>query len=290
MGLAPIIVEELMPMVRRVAEDTGAVVVLVEQHVHLALEVADRAMVMVHGDIVLDRPAVAARRRSDTARGRLSGRLTLQSPTRRSPRESCARERLPLMPSRPISVPRRGLTDKQATTVERLYAEAMALLKEVGPEDLAMRAVGQRAGVSPATVYTYFSSKDHLFAELFWRMVEQEGGIELTAATVVGRMQELVRHLAHVVAAVPELTAAVNKSLLAGDPEVHRVRADIAVWCVGRFRDAIGNDARIPTQILMTLSFAVTGALMQAAMGVFSYEVLGDNLSDAVAVIMRDAA
>jgi branched-chain amino acid transport system ATP-binding protein len=57
MGLAPIIVEELMPMVRRVAQDTGAVVVLVEQHVHLALEVADRAMVIVHGEIVLDRTA-----------------------------------------------------------------------------------------------------------------------------------------------------------------------------------------------------------------------------------------
>lgn len=57
MGLAPIIVEELMPMVRRVAEDTGAVVVLVEQHVHLALEVADRAMVLIHGEVVLDRTA-----------------------------------------------------------------------------------------------------------------------------------------------------------------------------------------------------------------------------------------
>ena len=57
MGLAPIIVEELMPMVRRVAEDTGAVVVLVEQHVHLALEVADRAMVLIHGEILLDRTA-----------------------------------------------------------------------------------------------------------------------------------------------------------------------------------------------------------------------------------------
>ncbi|GAA3512841.1 ABC transporter ATP-binding protein [Aeromicrobium panaciterrae] len=57
MGLAPIIVEELMPTVRRVAEDTGAVVVLVEQHVHLALEVADRALVLVHGEVVLDRTA-----------------------------------------------------------------------------------------------------------------------------------------------------------------------------------------------------------------------------------------
>ncbi len=54
MGLAPVIVEQLLPMVRRIATESNAVVILVEQHVALALEVADRALVLVHGRVSLE--------------------------------------------------------------------------------------------------------------------------------------------------------------------------------------------------------------------------------------------
>ena len=51
MGLAPIIVEQLMVKLREIADRTDAAVILVEQHVHLALEIADRALVVVHGEV-----------------------------------------------------------------------------------------------------------------------------------------------------------------------------------------------------------------------------------------------
>ncbi|MFE4256975.1 ABC transporter ATP-binding protein [Streptomyces sp. NPDC056910] len=52
MGLAPVIVERLLAMVRTVADDLGLSVLFVEQHVRMALGVADSAYVISHGRLI----------------------------------------------------------------------------------------------------------------------------------------------------------------------------------------------------------------------------------------------
>jgi branched-chain amino acid transport system ATP-binding protein len=65
MGLAPLIVESLFERVKRIAKDHGCAVLLVEQHVTLALEVADTASVLNRGSIVLHGTAEDVRRGAD---------------------------------------------------------------------------------------------------------------------------------------------------------------------------------------------------------------------------------
>ena len=57
LGLAPLVVESLLDTIRVIADDTGCGVLLVEQHVQMALGAADSAYVLSRGSIVMSGPA-----------------------------------------------------------------------------------------------------------------------------------------------------------------------------------------------------------------------------------------
>ena len=65
LGLAPVIVERLLPILRRVATEFGTSVLFVEQHVALALEISDRAYILAHGRIRLEGAAADLSKRQE---------------------------------------------------------------------------------------------------------------------------------------------------------------------------------------------------------------------------------
>jgi branched-chain amino acid transport system ATP-binding protein len=56
-GLAPLIVEELFAILRRINEETGVAMLIVEQNAALALELAEHAYLLETGRMVMDAPA-----------------------------------------------------------------------------------------------------------------------------------------------------------------------------------------------------------------------------------------
>ncbi len=65
LGLAPLLVEEIFEVVKRINAEEGTSILLVEQNARAALDVVDYGYVMENGRVVLDGPAEALRENED---------------------------------------------------------------------------------------------------------------------------------------------------------------------------------------------------------------------------------
>ncbi|MBF4162238.1 TetR/AcrR family transcriptional regulator [Nocardioides acrostichi] len=192
------------------------------------------------------------------------------------------------MSSQMSTTARQAVDGRRAETLGRLLLAGSDELRATGYEALTIRSVATRAGVSAATAYTYVASKNHLFAELFWRYLDHEVPQVVSGDTPVARVQAVTRQMGAALAAVPELAAAVTPALLSSDPDVERLRLRIGADFVHRFEAALG-DAATPA-LLDALVLAFSGALLQAGMGVMTYTDMGDRLDPVVAAIVAGHA
>lgn len=181
--------------------------------------------------------------------------------------------------------PRRHLTPRQARTVDRLTEAAVGELTAEGYAALTVRGVAKRAGVAPATAYTYFASKEHLVAEVYWRrFAGQDPRPVDRRRSPARRATDVLLDFALVVAEETELAAAVTVALLADDPEVRELRLQIGLEMHRRLTEALGDDA--DPLAVQTLELATTGALLQVGTGHLAYADIPNLLADISALVL----
>jgi AcrR family transcriptional regulator len=193
-----------------------------------------------------------------------------------------------------LSIERR-LTADQAARRIRVREAARELAAEGGYGAVTMQAVADRSGVARATIYRYFTSKDHLLAEVI-----AEWGRQITAdlrrSPPQGALPErVVGVFARVIEAAqrePRLTAAVLASATSADPEAIRAQGHFASLIRTYLETALGAEP-VPRQgeleILMGHVFFsalvhMTGGRIDGAGAIRSLEIAARTFFRAGAV------
>lgn len=166
--------------------------------------------------------------------------------------------------------PRQTLSKRQAATVERLLEAGLAQLRENGYQELSLRAVAARAGVTHTTAYSYFGSKAHLIAAIFWHRVRELPEPSLDPeAPLSERLTAALHDPGLLFAGEPELTDAATAAVLLHEPDIRRLRDAVGAELARRISTALGPDA--DPEIVDIVLMAFSGAMLQAGMGYMDF-------------------
>jgi AcrR family transcriptional regulator len=188
-------------------------------------------------------------------------------------------------PSDPGERPeRRHLSERQAEVMERLVSAAVAEAEERPYGEISVRSIAKRAGVAPATAYTYFSGKDHLLALVLWRAVESSPQLVDLALPAPERVAELVRTMGFA-ALGPGAVAAGTTALLTDGPDARRVRAHLGEEIDRRLAAALGAEVNSVVRGILVLTY--TGALISAGMGHLPFEAVPALMAQATELMTR---
>jgi AcrR family transcriptional regulator len=176
---------------------------------------------------------------------------------------------------------------RQEETFRKVLTAGVEMLRESSYADLTVRAVAARAKVAPATAYTYFSSKNHLIAEVYLDLMRRVPYFTDVNDTTPTRVEKALRAMTLTVADEPEVAAACTTALLSSnDAAVTTVRDRIGAEIHRRIRSAMGPDADPRT--VSALEMTYFGALVHAGSGYVSYREIADRLSYVVRLVLGE--
>ncbi len=136
----------------------------------------------------------------------------------------------------------RTLSKEQQARRARLLQAARELASDGGYSAVTMHDVADRAGVARATVYRYFSSKDHLLVEVAADWAQLIADVRVPTEGAAERLSVLLEVLVDLAADNLPLTSAVVQAVTSQDAGVDDVRNELFRYVRDRFRGAIDPD------------------------------------------------
>jgi AcrR family transcriptional regulator len=179
---------------------------------------------------------------------------------------------------------RRHLSERQAEVMERLVVAAAEEAEERPYADISVRTIAKRAGVAPATAYTYFSGKDHLLAEVLWRRMQSSPSLVDLTLRLPDRVADTVRTMGFGAMGSPAV-AVCTTALLGDGPDVKRVRSRLGAEIGRRLEGALGSGGT--PAVLDVLQVTYTGALLSAGTGHLAFDAVPTLMAEATALMTR---
>ncbi len=180
----------------------------------------------------------------------------------------------------------------QAATRQRLLDAARQLAAAGGYGAVTMRAVADRAGVSPPTAYQYFASRDHVLVEL---LTSLSGGATAVFTTRPSRRRDPVertvatlRRVVKLVEQEPQLFVAMIRAYLSGTPEARTasaaMRSSMRSWIDSALGDTPVRDRADVVALLEAVLFTGLAGLV---IGGRTPADLGDDLERAARLLLE---
>jgi TetR/AcrR family transcriptional regulator, cholesterol catabolism regulator len=193
--------------------------------------------------------------------------------------------------SKIADVPKDATTEAQRARRQRVVDAGLVLLADRDFEKVQMKDVAEEANVALGTVYNYFSSKDHLFAEVLIAWAESMGsGISrnpLKGRTDVERLTEVFHRSVRAFARQPQLAGLVATLETSSDPFASEVLARLGEATTSVYASAM-HDVNDETAraIVRVVDAVLASGLRSWVAGHASIAEVNDRLTEAITLLL----
>ena len=189
------------------------------------------------------------------------------------------------------TISKSGLTLAQQARRDRIIDAGLTLLGERDFDKIQVKDVAEEANVALGTLYHYFSSKEHLFAEV---LVRWAGTLRtnisrnpLRGPTDAQRLTQVINRSVRAFQRQPSLARLVATLETSSDPFAAEILARLAQTTNDIYVEAIQDVDRETAQRVVTVVDAVLASRLRSWLaGRITIATVSDDLADAIGLLL----